>query len=124
MYFGVRVFIEGGVWCAFENVYVLIWFECYFGIVWEGLLQWVIIGYLLVVDVVNDIYMYGYWLVIFVVGVLFFCYCWFDYYLLCNVCLFTGVVGFVIFVLFLMVLLWFMDLLFVDMIMFGVVGYW
>ena len=99
-YFGVRAITDAAPWKAFANAAALFRLEVDLGIDWEGAVQAVVLRSQTLVDIANAVYIYGHWPVLIGSGVLLFRYRRPHYYRLRNVCVLTGLVGLVIFVLF------------------------
>jgi hypothetical protein len=70
------------------------------GIDWEGAVQRTVLDNQVLVDLANVVYIYGHWPVLLGAGVLLYRHRRSHYYRLRNVCLLTGLIGLVIFVLF------------------------
>ena len=99
-YFGVRALTEGAPQRAFENAMRLHRLEVDAGIDWEGAVQGAVLRTQGLVDLANAIYIYGHWPVLLGAGVLLYRHRRLHYYRLRNVCLLTGLIGLVIFVVF------------------------
>jgi hypothetical protein len=99
-YFGVRALTEGAPQRAFENAMRLYRLEVDVGIDWEGAVQGAVLRTQGLVDLANAVYIYGHWPVLLGAGVLMFRHRRAHYYRLRNVCLLTGLIGLVIFMLF------------------------
>jgi membrane-associated phospholipid phosphatase len=100
VYFGVRNLTVGSAAEAYANADRVMHFEETAHLAWEASLQAAVVGFDLVVDLVNWIYIWGHWPVIIAVAVLLFQHRRDRYLLLRNAVFVSGAIGFLFFALF------------------------